>query len=403
MAQALAGYWDKESLVKKYLDTLAVKNENSAKIVGHYLRDFNQFTKEKLRTSISDLIAGLKKGNAIKGMPKEEQVYEILSQYASFLKSKIDSGQNSARTVKFKIYWARTLMEFNYIAISKTLFNAHVKTARPEDPDLSPIDRQTICKVISKCEDIRMMTFTMWLASMGWRAKECLSIQNQNFESLSLKTLKFADGPAYVNVSGKNAKTKKGKRRPITTEMKNQLEAWLAHKYRSRVIKRKINGAWVKDNIVPEPRPTDLIFMPYHQNAIPLVNGTLQNAYRLMSHRFARLMDRLDTGHEIESARHKVTFHTFRRYCYTTCTRNVDESYAKFHIGRKIHEYDKRTDEEKLADFQSVEPFLTYLDTASIETFGKDTKAKFASLETSVEQLKGMVQDLMEERKRLLA
>jgi|GEM_PF-2547641 len=396
-------------LIERFTDNLASQNEGSATTVGYYLQDFEDFVESEFKMTVTKLIGDLKAGTILikpsDNIPtaKEEQPYLILARYAKRLKAtKFDTGENNARTVKLKLSWARTLLEANFIPISKVIFRQQVKSPKPEDPELSPIDRKQVSHIISAADDIRLGTYCMWQAALGWRPKESLTVQNQNLEGLNLKTLKFEDDPSYVNVRGRSAKTKKGKRRQLTQELRSQIEKYLAWKYRPRIINHfdRETSKWRKKQIVPEATPTDYLFFPYHHEEKPRSKKMFNNAYRQIANRFQDLMDRLDVGREESGKRHKITLHSFRRFCYTSCTRAVDEQYAKYHVGRRIHEYDKRTDDQKLDDFANVQPYLTFLDASGFEAMGKDLQAK---LHEKDDFYKRMIEDLRAEFKAEIA
>jgi hypothetical protein len=367
-----------DQLIAKYLDSIATQNSSSAETVSFYLQDFETFTATQLKMTVSDLIKKLKDGSATDD-PREEQVYRVFQRYASWLRqNRVDTGNNNARTAKFKVSWAKRFVESSFIPISATLFKQLVKMPKPEEPDLSPVDKKTIAKLITSLEDIRLQSYSLWLASTGWRAKESLSIRLLNFEGLNQKTLKFEDDPSFINMSGKTAKTKKGKRRQITSEMRAQIEKLLAFNYRTREIVRSVNGKWKRITVNPVPKPKDRLFAVYHTEEEialankrgKLLNGEVTNlefAYNQTAQRFRNAVDRLGIGLEEDGKRRKITPHTLRRFCYTQCTRAVDEQYAKYHVGRKVHEYDKRTPEEIAEDFAAVEPFLTFIDTTRVE------------------------------------
>lgn len=385
--------------IKKFCDNMAVQNERSAVTVGYFLQDLENFSTQELKLTPTELVAKLKEGTATVD-PKEEQPYIILQQYAAWLKkNRLDTEQNNARTVKNKLSWTRTLFETKFIPISSTLYKKLVKSAKPEDPDLSPVDKKVVRQVITSLPDPRLQSVGMWYASMGWRATESLAMRNLNFEGLNLKTLKFDELPAFVNTSGKAAKTKKGKRRQLTAEMAHQIERLLAWKYRERTINRKINGKWVRVKVKPEPKPEDRLFTVLWTGDNKAMKGKevkLVNAYNRTAQNVRDAVDRLDIGYEENGKRRKVTLHTLRRYCYTTCNRINGSDYAKYHIGRKVHEYDKRTSEQIAEDFAKVEPFLTLLDTADVE---KQQKALQHQLQEEREARQKLEADLEKEKK----
>lgn len=377
-----------DRLIQVFIDKLANRNEGSASTVNYYLKDFVEFCRAELKADPSEIIKRLKEGTATED-PKEEQPYKILSNYATWLKkNRYDTDQNKAHTIGLKISWARTLLDVNFIPISRTIFKQQVKAPKAEEPELSPISKKTVQQIIIASEDIRMQTYELWLASMGWRATESLTVQNQNFEGLNLKTLKFEDNPSFVNMSGRTAKTKKGKRRQLTAEMRSQIERYLTHKYRPRSINRfdRKTGKWNRMKVKPEAKPTDYLFLPYHATSKEISKKFARNTYRHVQDRFSQLMDRLGIAFEEDGKRHKVTLHTLRRFCYTACKRAVDESYAKYRIGRKIHEYDKNTDEQLAEDFAKVEPEITFLDTKAVEDKQKALQTQLDEIRIRQEQ-----------------
>ncbi len=381
-----------------FIEKVRNQNENSAKTVGYYLHDFEIFCQSQTATidkvnPACEVIQKLKQGK-FNDNPKEEQPYEVLSQYASWLKrNRLDTDKNNERTVRFKLSWARTLCETNFIAISPTIFRQQVKTPKPTEPETSPIDKKAVTAIITALEDIRLQTYVMFLASMGWRATESLSITLANLEGLNVQTLKFNDSPVFVNMSGKTAKTRKGKRRQITNEIKAKIEKLLAYNYRPRILNQfdKKKNRWNHIKVKPIAKPTDKLFAPYHTDVEIRQQDTtskkyLDNLYLSTAKRFRQATNRLGIEYEESGKRRKVTLHTFRRFVYTQCERAVGSGYAKYHTGRKTHEYSKSTDEEVAEDFASVEPYLTFLDTSAVEQSMKGIKAELTDIRKRLEK-----------------
>lgn len=378
--------------ISKFLDKVRLQNKNSAETIGYYLEDFEVFCVEQLPITdranpVCEVIKKLKAGTWNKN-PKEEQPYEVLAQYASWLTiNRIDTGRNNARTVKYKINWARQLFEINYIPISKTIFKMQVKSPRQEEPDTSPIEKKTVSAILLALADIRMRSYVMFLASSGWRATESLSLCLSNFENLDLKTCKFTGTP-YVNASGRMAKTKKGKRRQLTNEMARQIEKLLVHTYRRRTIARKVGDKWQKIPVVATPKGEDMMFARYHSDVETRVKrkgDSMFNLYMSAAKQFRITIDNLGIAYEDSGKRRKVTLHTFRRFVFTQCERAVSRGYADYHVGRKIHEYIKRTPEQIAEDFASVEPYLTFLDTTAMD---EKQKAITIELQTTRKELR---------------
>jgi hypothetical protein len=397
--------------IAKYLGIVRNQNKASAETVQYYLKDFEVFcanlteTRDKL-SPVCEVINKLKSGTW-NDSPKEEQPYDVLGRYATWLVAeRFETAANNERTVNYKIAWARTLLEVNFIPISKALFKALVKSPRSNEPDTSPIEKKTIVSILMAISDIRLRSYVMYLASAGWRATESLTMTIGNLENFDINTLKFTDTP-FINASGRYAKTKKGKRRQLTNEMATQIEKLLSWNYRPRRIHHKINGKWVNRKVTPTPKITDPLFAPYHsevseyykqaQNSKVTKEDTLANLYGATSKKYRQTTDRLGIKWEGENGngnRRAVTLHTMRRFVYTQCKRVIDEGYAKYHTGRKTHEYDKATPDEIAEDFVRVEPYLTFFDTSAVEQRQKSlekeqlkTRADVARLEAQIAEL----------------
>jgi hypothetical protein len=389
--------------IAKYLTTIGNRNKNSEKAIRYYLRDFETFCRDKLETTdkqnpVSEVIGKLKAGTW-NGLPKEEAPYDVLGQYAAWLVGKrLEDGSNNARNVKYKLSWARTLFEFNFIAISKVQYKLHVKTPTPEDPDLSPIDKRTVANIIRATSDIRMQSYVMFLATRGMRATESLTMTVGNLENFDINTLKFTGTP-FVKSSGRHGKTKKGMRRQLTNEMARQIESLLAHNYRKRRIHHKINGKWVNRTHKPIPKPTDPLFSAYHSEvsehtkraqAGKISKTHLENLYDDVARRFRQTTDRLGIKWEDEAKRRSVTLHSLRRFCFTTCARVNGEGYAKYHLGRKTHEYKKDTEAQLAEDFAKVEPYLTILDASGVEIKQKALEKEIEDIKKRLERVNGL-------------
>jgi hypothetical protein len=57
---------------------------------------------------------------------------------------RLEAAANNEGTLNYKISWARTLLEVNFIPISKALFKALVKSPRSSQPDTSQYRRRLL-------------------------------------------------------------------------------------------------------------------------------------------------------------------------------------------------------------------------------------------------------------------
>jgi hypothetical protein len=153
-------------------------------------------------------------------------------------------------------------------------------------------------------------------------------------------------------------------------------------------------GEWQVDRVKvkPVPKPEDRLFMPLYPEGNASIKGKetkLKNAYHRTAATFRNAIDRLGIGYEENGERRKVTLHTLRRFAFTTCSRVNGESYAKYHIGRKVHEYDKRTPEQIAEDFSKVEPILTLLDSSGVELQQAALENQIVALQKQLQEKHG--------------
>ena len=374
-----------DPLVADYLANLATQNAKSAQTISFYMTDFEQFVKRQL--GIADISALLA---AIKERPTD--VYEILRRYTMHLvKTRMEKGDISAKTLGYKVKYAKRLLEFLDVDITPTKFRIKVKIPRNVDGEKTPLDKKTIRTILNACDDPRLKTFILWLATSGWRAKESLALKLENFD--------FTTNPITVHISGRYTKTRKGRHTWLTQEMASQLNEYLSWKYRRRVIKYnydKRTGKYEEKVIMPERKLSDYIFLPYHDDhqhhyyyySEKDNPRKLDFAYTRLHVRFAELLKRLGIGGEAEGKRKKVTFHSFRRHVYTTIEGLGLSQFAEFYIGHATSEYWSKPEAEKIQTFRRVEPYLAYLDVTNLEARGADMVTKLEQKEVEIADLR---------------
>jgi integrase len=378
-----------DALIADYLGNMAGQNARTAITVGYYLKDFEEFAKDKMQSTVSRLVADMKE--------KKLDVYAVLQKYTSELNTKLyATGKNTAKTINYKIKYAKRLLEFHDVEITQSKFRIKVKLPKNVDPELTPLDKAIIRTVLNACDDLRLKTFVLWLATSGWRAKESLSLKLENFD--------FNTNPITVSIHGKYTKTKKSRHTWLTAEMAAQLNEYLNWKYRPRRInayRRGSNGEYVTKLVMPERRPSDHVFLIYHDEALKDHPRKLEYAYNQLNERFTALIKRLKIGKELDSRRSKVTFHSFRRHVYTTIDGLGHNQFAEFFIAHKTSEYWNKPESEKIATFKKVEPYLTYLDVTQMETATADLEAQVGALRYDNMQLKGQVADAVKTLKEM--
>jgi integrase len=384
-------------LIQRYLGDLAVQNPNTAKVVGYYLEDFVQYVKDAYyhhypqdassaaigggggRGRVDQVIKDVKSGKV--------DVFDLLRGYVHYLDArKLKPGKISPATLIQKVKVVKRLLEYNDIDISSSKFKMRVKMPRSVKRQKSPLTKNDIRELLNACQDIRLKTFLMWLASSGCRATESMALR--------LGDIDFSQSPAAVTIRGENTKTRQERRTYLTAEMEKQLREWIAHKYRPRtnVIFNRKSQRYDHVKINPTQRQSDYVFMPYHQDESLHNNPrTLEYGYINMERAFLQLLARLGYDKGANGKHGEITFHSCRRYVYTTVDNLGLNQFAEYYIGHSNSPYWSKPEEEKVETFRKIEPYITFLDVASLEAKGADMHTK---LEQSEEQVRAMREQL---------
>jgi integrase len=372
-----------DPLIDDYLNNLAGQNPRSAISVSYYLKDFQQFIAARLQIpNLTILIAEIKSG--------QHDVYTILRNYASeLITSKYQRGQNTARTINYKVKYAKRLLEYHDVDITQSKFRTKVKIPRNVDSELTSLDKETVRKILNACDDIRLKTFVLWLASSGWRAKESLALKLENFN--------FDTNPVTVSIHERHIKTRKSRHTWLTQEFARQLDDYLNWKYRSRRIntyRRGYGGEYVTKLLVPVRRLDDYVFLIYHDDLMKENPRKLEYGYNQLNKRFNAVIKRLKIGKEIDSKQSRVTFHSFRRFAYTQLDSLGLGQFAEFYVGHEVSEYWNKSEAEKIATFKKVESYLMYNDVATLEAKGADHETRIDVLQSENVKLKRNLESL---------
>ena len=220
----------------------------------------------------------------------------------------------------------------------------------------------------------------MFLACTGMRATEALSIR--------LKDIDLNTDPVKVFIRGEYTKTKQDRFVFLTKEATNLLKSWLKYKYRNhRSSYKNKDGISIYEYIRPIRKSEDLIFAIYHNHK--QARPKPENMYFDFSLQFANTLDRIGYGErEDNNKRHKITFHSFRRWVKSTISDLGYADYSEWFIGHSGSTYWRKKESEKAELFRKIEPYLTFLDYSRLETKGADIETKVEELETINQRLR---------------
>jgi integrase len=369
-------------LANEFLEQLGNVNKGTARTISIHLAAFEQFVKREYRHNedLDSLVEQLMSGNI--------DLYDLFSKFVMHeVKERVHQNLLSTRTLNQRVKHIKHFLEANDVTINHTKFRMKIKLPKEIKRENEGITKDQIREILAACDDIRLKTYVMFLASTGWRASEALSVQLQDID--------FDRTPVRVNLRGENAKTRTDRHTYLTQEMATQLKSWLDFKYRERTIKRqyyhKNTGKIVYKvlHLKPVRRLNDYVFMPYHHD--DELETTVEYAYKNLSRRFGELLDRMNVKFRHDGKRREVSLHSFRHFVYTTIDGLGQNQFAEYFIGHANSTYWRKPESEKIATFLKIEPYLTFMDYVQLQAKGADMETK---LEQNEDQLRAMREQL---------
>ena len=185
------------------------------------LRIFNSYlNKEYGGITIEHLLEKIKDGTI--------DAYILLSKFSADQKN----SNISSNTIKQRVVTVKNFFEYYDIEISPRKFKLKVRLPKIVRKNKEALSKEDIVDILNQCSDIKLKTYVMLLAATGMRATEALHIQ--------VKDIDFEKHPSGLYVRGENTKTKADRIIFLTSEVTNQLDAWLKYKYRTRRICHQI-------------------------------------------------------------------------------------------------------------------------------------------------------------------
>ena len=220
----------------------------------------------------------------------------------------------------------------------------------------------------------------MLLTATGMHAVEALSIR--------IRDLDFDSNPATVFARGEYTKTKIDRIVFLTEEVTQQIKSWLDYKYRTRRVcyQDKLKGKTITEYRTPDKINTDLVFAVYQHKKTP----NPDYLYDDLGKSFAKTLDRSGKGNMEDGSlrRRQITLHSFRRFVKTTISDLGYTDFSEWFIGHSGSTYWQKKESEKAELFRKIEPYLTFLDIASLEAKGADIETKLTEKEKEIQLLR---------------
>ncbi|MFL6412673.1 MAG: tyrosine-type recombinase/integrase [Nitrososphaeraceae archaeon] len=297
---------------------------------------------------------------------KELDMYTLLDEFVSYLMKEVPNLTSNS----IKLYMAamRSYLAYYDIDVIPSKFKRKVKMPKQYREDEEPLDVSDIRKILLSCNNRRLKTYLIILASSGLRATEGCALR--------LHEVDFSVNPTKIHVRKEYSKTKVSRDVYISDEATHYLKQWIDWKYRDK-------GEWTK-----EKEEDELIFSVYRISN----EANPYHLYGKMALEFEKLLatigmdDRKEDGLKI---RRKITLHSFRRFVKTVISDQAGQDYSEWFLGHsKSPYYTKKEPQRREIYTTKCMKYLTLLDYTTLEATGKNIEAKLSEKEKEIQLLR---------------
>lgn len=292
----------------------------------------------------------------------ELNVYELLD---DFVENLISINPHLTPT-SIRLYVAAVRSYFAYydIDVIPSKFRRKVRMPKIYREDEEPLDVQDIRKILLSCNNRRLKTYLLVLASSGARAIEGLAIR--------LKDIDFTNNPTKIHIRKEYTKTRIARDIYISDEATQYLKQWLDWKYHNQERPRNAD-----DN--------DLIFAIYKRKT---PNGVY---FRLLTE-FQKILTIVGLDQRKEGGvqkRRKITLHSFRRFVKTVISDQTNQDYSEWFLGHsKSPYYTKKEHERRQLYGTKCMKYLTFLDYTTFEIAGKNLESKLQEKDIEIQAIR---------------
>ncbi len=342
--------------VNAFLLSMLRNSQKSKNVYKYGLAHFQKFlTQNYPHHNIESILRAL--------LSNEVNVYVMLDGFISYIiDPKLDLTSKSIQTYVASI---RSYLAYHDVDVIPSKFKRKVKMPKMYREDEEPLDASDIRKILLACNNRRLKTYMLVLASGGFRANEALVMR--------LKDVDFTLKPTKVHVRPEFAKKKVARDVYISDEATHYLKEWIKWKHREQ------------EQGQPEDQE-DLIFTVYKDTT-----RRPATIYVKVLTEFEKLLASvgLDERKEGKQKRRKITFHSFRRFVKTVISDQVSQDYSEWFLGHnKSPYYTKKEPDKREIYATKCMKYLTFLDYTTLETTGKNIEAKLSEKEKEIQLLR---------------
>ena len=340
--------------VNVFLSSISRNSLKSKYTYQSELAHFQMFLKQKYSQYDIEAI--------LKPLSKNElNIYAILDEFVSYLVN--EASNLTSNSIKLYIAAVRSYLAYYDIDVIPSKFRRKVKMPKSYREDEEPLDVSDIRKILLSCNNRRLKTYLLVLASGGMRAVEALAIR--------LKDIDFTVNPARVHIRKEYSKTKTSRDVYISDEATQYLRQWISWKYNNEERPR------TRDD-------DDLVFTVYRTRAPTTL-------YVKILIEFEKLLSviGLDERKDGKQRRRKITLHSFRRFVKTVISDQTNTDYSEWFLGHnKSPYYTKKEPERREIYATKCMKYLTFLDYTTLEATGKNIESKLSEKEKEIQLLR---------------
>jgi integrase len=288
-------------------------------------------------------------------------LYELLDGFISYLTS---NGTLTPSSIQLYIASVRSYFAYNDIDVIPSKFKRKVKMPKLYREDEEPLDASDIRKILLACNNRRLKTYLLVLASGGMRTVEGLAIR--------IRDVDFSANPTKIHIRKEYAKTRVSRDIYISNEATNYLKQWLDWKYNNPERSRQWDA-------------NDLVFTIYK-------NKNPDTLYVKVLTEFQKLLDIVGLNQRKEGGkqrRRRITLHSFRRFSKSVISDQVNQDYSEWFLGHnKSPYYTKKEPERREIYATKCMKYLTFLDYTTLEATGKSIETKLFEKEKEIQLLR---------------
>lgn len=348
--------------VRVFLESIGRNSLRTRKNYETSLVHLNDFliTKYANDYSLETILIGLKDNRL--------DVYELLDNFIAYELNKQGLQKLTPQTIMAHLIGIKSYLAYYDIDIIPSKFKRKVKLPKEAKEEEEPLEVQDVRRILLACNNRRLKTYILMLASGGLRAIEGLSLR--------LKDCDFSVSPSKIHIRKEYSKTRVARTVYISNEATSYLKQWIDWKYRD-----KGDDRWTKTK-----KSDDLVFSVYATTN----EANPQHLYVKIISEFQKLLAIAGLDERKEGMRRrKITLHTFRRFTKTVISNQAGQDFSEMILGHKKSVYYTLSEPVRREIYATkCMKYLTFLDYTTLETTGKNIEAKLTEKEKEIQSLR---------------